>query len=88
MWCYRVMRRRWATGKGWGYSYGIYEFYPSINEMGMGWTKRAMEPCGDTLAELKADYELMAEAFRLPVLDYKTGKPIGDPLSPEGNKEG
>jgi hypothetical protein len=35
-----------------------------------------MEPSGDTLAELKSDYEYMAEAFKLPVLDYKTCKPI------------
>ena len=67
-WQYRVMRRRLGDV---GYGYGIYEFY-GID----GWTKDAMVPYGETLAELRADYELMAEAFRLPVLDWKTGKPI------------
>ena len=66
-WQYRVMR--WLGDLGYGY--GIYEFY-GID----GWTKDSMAPYGETLAELRADYELMAEAFRLPVLDWKTGKPI------------
>ena len=66
-WQYRVMRRLGDLG----YGYGIYEFY-GVD----GWTKDSMAPHGETLAELRADYELMAEAFRLPVLDWKTGKPI------------
>jgi len=67
-WQYRVMRRRLGDV---GYGYGIYEFY-GID----GWTKDAMVPYGETIAELKRDYAYMAEAFKLPVLDWKTGKPI------------
>lgn len=69
-WMYRVMRERWQFGKEWGYSYGVHEVY------GGAWTQESMELRGDTLAALKSDYEQMAEAFKLPVLDYETGKPI------------
>jgi hypothetical protein len=76
-WQYRVMRKRWQRGRKWGYSYGIYELYSHmINGKNPGWTSDSMEPQGDTIAELKSDYEYMAEAFKLPVLDHKTGKPI------------
>jgi len=75
-WQYRIMRKRWQRGREWGYTYGIYELYSHIVGKDGGWTKDAMEPSGDTLAELRSDYEYMAEAFKLPVLDYKTGKPI------------
>jgi hypothetical protein len=43
------MRRR----LGWGYEYGIYEYYGDINHDGPGWTKDAIEPFGETLDELK-----------------------------------
>jgi hypothetical protein len=72
-WQYRVMRRHWV---GVDFSYGIYEYYKSIGKTGPGWTKGPMEPHGDTLEELRSDYAYMAEAFKHPVLDYKTGKPI------------
>jgi hypothetical protein len=77
-WQYRVMRKRWQLGRKWGYSYGIYEIYSHVVGRDRGWTKDAMEPSGDTLAELRSDYEYMAEAFKHPVLDYKTGKPLPD----------
>jgi hypothetical protein len=76
-WQYRVMRKRWQLGRKWGYTYGIYELYSHmIDGGGLGWTKDSMEPSGDSLSELKNDYDAMAQAFMLPVLDYKTGKPI------------
>ena len=75
-WAYRVMRKRWQRGRKWGYTYGIHEYYGTIGGKGAGWTCDPMEPSGDTLAELKSDYEYMAEAFKHPVLDYETGKPI------------
>jgi len=76
-WQYRVMRSRWQLGHKWAHHYAIYEVYSEmIDTKGKNWTTDAMEPSGDTLAELKSDYEYMAEAFKLPVLDHKTGKPI------------
>jgi hypothetical protein len=67
-WSYRVMRRQWCAA---GDSYGIYEVYD-----GTSWTEDPCWPSGNTLAELQADYKTMAEAFKLPVLDHETGKPI------------
>ena len=78
-WQYRVMRNRRQSGRKWAYHYAIHEVYDG----GKGWTQDAMRPRGDTLEELKSDYDYMAEAFRHPVLDYKTGKPISDKSLPE-----
>jgi len=72
-WQYRIMRKRFPNGE---YGYGIYERYGGIGGKFRGWTTDAMEPSGDTLEELKSDYKYMAEAFKHPVLDYETGKPI------------
>ena len=71
-WQYRVMRRKVGNG----YGYGIYEFYGDIAHDGPGWTKDEMSPFGETWAELRRDYKLMAEAFDLPILDHETGKEI------------
>jgi len=71
-WQYRVMRKQLPDGS---YSYGIYERYKNIG-YGPGWTEDLMGPHGDTLEELKSDYEYMGEAFNHPVLDHETGKPL------------
>ena len=71
-WQYRVLRSRWQSGRKWAYHYAIHEVYGDSKN----WTQDAMGPSGDTLAELKSDYEYMAEAFKLPVLDYQTCQPI------------
>jgi hypothetical protein len=68
---------RKVEGKGvthW-YSYGIYEVYTDPK----GWTTYEQFPKGDTLEELKSDYGHMGEAFKLPVLDWRTGKEIKCP---------
>jgi len=67
-WQYRVMRRK--VGKE--VVYGIHEVYSRPRT----WTCDPMEPHGETLEELKADHKMMGEAFKLPVLDYKTGKRV------------
>ena len=72
-WQYRIMRKKFPNGEC---GYGIYEWYKGITGKGNGWTEDTMEPHGDTLEELKSDYEYMAEAFKYPVLDHETGKPI------------
>lgn len=66
-WQYRVMRQKRHEVE----SYGIYEVYDNGS-----WLGGTRAPYGDTLKELKSNFKLMAEAFSLPVLDYKTGKPI------------
>jgi len=67
-WKYQIMRRK--VGKE--YVYGIYEVFSSPK----GWTEECVGPQGETLEELRRDYEAMGEAFRLPVLDHKTGRRV------------
>jgi hypothetical protein len=67
-WQYRVMRREISKGR---YDYGIYE----VSSSGW-WTKESCGPGGEDYDELKRDYEFMAEAFNLPVLNHETKKPI------------
>jgi len=73
-WEYRVMRRFYPGLEDEDqYSYTIHEYYDMH-----GWTKDAMEPQGNTLAELKADYGFMGKAFDKPVLDYETGEEVAN----------
>ncbi|MBE3040288.1 MAG: hypothetical protein IMZ62_15940 [Chloroflexi bacterium] len=67
-WQYRVMRRK--VGKE--YVYGIYEVYSGPK----AWTEESMVPESDSLPELRADMKMMGEAFKLPVMDNKTGKVV------------
>lgn len=71
-WNYRVMLQS-AKGEK---TYGIHEVYYSDRGKVQGWTTDIMPPCGDTLAELRRDLAFMSKAFKGPVLDYKTGKPV------------
>lgn len=75
-WDYRIMRQKYKDGT---FTYGIHEVYWAKGHRKVeGWTKDAMEPHGESLQELKKDYEFMGQALTEPVLDYKTGKPIED----------
>ena len=70
-WTYRVMRKvEGRTTKY--YDYGIHEVYTEPK----GWTRDAVGPHGETLAELKRDLTAMRKALTLPVLDWDTGKEI------------
>lgn len=70
-WTYRVMRVQYDNGE---YSFAIHEFYHEDGKI--GWSERAINPYGQTLDELKKDYEMMAKAFEKPVLDFETGVEI------------
>lgn len=71
-WNYRVMRKKSKNGE---VRYAIHETYYDGGKV-TGWTRDAIGPRGDTLAELKNDYKFMASALKKPVLDYETGKEI------------
>ena len=75
-WAYRVMRRKITLGNAEEYAYGIYEVYDDDEVVGHSWTVDAMAPHGETLEELRADFDHMANAFEAPTLDHETGKPI------------
>ena len=72
-WNYRVMTRALPDGV---HTYAIHEVY--YDDLGLveTWTEAPDGPMGDTLAELRSDHRMMAEAFELPVLDYETGKEV------------
>jgi hypothetical protein len=48
--------------------YEIIEFYEEENGE-IYWTERGQGPCGESLEECKHDYDLMSEAFTMPILD-------------------
>ncbi len=75
-WDYRVMRKKNKDGT---FIYGIHEVYwDKRHSKVRSWTKDPMDPHGETLQELKDDFEFMGLALGDPILDYKTGKPIED----------
>jgi len=74
-WNYRVMRRK--EGKDY-YVYGIYEVYYDNKDRPELWSNDPLPPTGDSLKELKDDFKFYKQALDKPVLDYKTGKEIGE----------
>ncbi len=70
-WNHRIMRRK-IRGEDF---FAIYEVFYEGKKVD-GWTKDEMAPSGDTLKDLKENYEQMRGAFKAPVLDFKTGKEI------------
>jgi hypothetical protein len=66
------MRKVEGKGTTRYYSFGIYEVYTKPK----GWTEDPIEPHGETLDELRRDYEAMSGAFKLPALDHKTGRKL------------
>jgi len=75
-WNYRVLRRVGGSGTTHYFTYAVHEVY--YDDLGIveTWTEAPDGPLGDTLADLRADHRMMAEAFELPVLDYETGKEV------------
>ena len=49
--------------------YEIREVHYSWRGGKLGWTRDAVGPYGESLGELRADYERMGQAFSLPVID-------------------
>jgi len=70
------MRRKIIEGEKIEYDFGIYEVYSKDDQPDHSWTVDAMEPSGETIEELRSDFDYMAHAFDAPILDHETGKPI------------
>ncbi len=73
-WNYRVVRHKetqkynkksYAT-----YWYAVHEAYYDDNGFVGAITKDPTEPFGEMVSECKESYEMMAEAFKAPILDY------------------
>jgi len=62
-WQYRLMKRAGDEP-----CYEVVEYYED-DTLSPSWTEAGASPSGETPAECKRDYEMMAEAFALPVLD-------------------
>jgi hypothetical protein len=68
-WNYRVIRTRDpATGEC---SYGIHEVYYDKHNKPTSYTEASIAPFGETPKELKRCLELMAFAFKKPILDFE-----------------
>ena len=77
-WNYRVVRKKYPSQKLdsgvriKGYvTYGIFEVYYNSRDKPYLVTVDPVDPFGENLQELKACYEMMAEAFTKPVLKYE-----------------
>ena len=77
-WNYRVMRRWVEESPGTlSEQYGIYEtYYDADDEIPHSITEDAMQPLGQTFAELYRDINLMLDALKKPVLDYESREEI------------
>ena len=73
-WNNRVVRRfhQWVDAKGQqrgDWTYGIHEAYYDKNNKVMAITEDPVEPHGETVAEMRRHWCMMAEAFGQPILD-------------------
>jgi hypothetical protein len=66
-WNYRVLKHV-AREEEW---YQIHEVYYNEDGSIMACSEHSCTPFGETVEELKADFELMAGAFERPVIPYE-----------------
>lgn len=70
-WNYRIVRKKYDLSDGRvEYGYGLYEAFYDDHDKVHAITEAPQEPYGDTVAELRADWLLMAAAFAKPILDF------------------
>lgn len=81
-WNYRLVRRGLWEGGHEGplddsyYYYSIHEAYYDDDGLCAFLTQDGIDVYGETVEECKRAYELMKEAFSLPILDYETRKEL------------
>lgn len=54
--------------------FGVHEAFYADSGKVDGWTEEVVKPFGETPEDLAADLAGMAEALKLPVLDYETSR--------------
>lgn len=88
-WNNRVVRRfhSWVDAKGQqhgDHTYGIHEAYYDKNGKVVAITEDPVEPHGETVAEMRRSWCMLAEAFGQPILDFDCIPEVGydqeDPL--------
>ena len=73
-WNYRVIVRSWPPSPSYDGNeeeYGIYEVYYNEDGDVELITEVSVLPFGETLEELRADFDLQLKAFDLPALKYE-----------------
>jgi hypothetical protein len=75
-WNYRIVQDN-NGGDDW---YSLREVYYRKDNKPWAWTEEPMEPMGDTIDELRGDFEAMKEAFERPMLvvDGDNLREVGD----------
>jgi hypothetical protein len=66
-WNYRVIHRQFVTCE----HYAIYEVYYGDHGEIKSWTENPVEPCGETLEELREDLAHYQFALIEPVLEWE-----------------
>ena len=70
MWNNRIIHHHDPKGPGhfcdW---YEIHEVFYNDNDKVESWTEDGVGPFGNTLEELRSSYDMMVEAFDLPMLE-------------------
>lgn len=84
MWNYRVVRKNppesgTDTSPSTEHTFGIHEAYYAEDGRIYAVTQDPVEPFGETLAELRHGWVMMAEAFAQPIVDFDA---IPEPASP------
>lgn len=81
-WNYRVVRRVTGSGDESSVVYAIHECYYDSQGKVCSFSEKPSAACGETLEELCADLDRMANAFNSPVLEYanlpETGARVGE----------
>jgi hypothetical protein len=77
-WNYRVIKGKDRKLKGLpqSYFYGIFEVYYGEDRVPHSCTTEPIALVGETLEELKKDYEMVSEAFKQPVLEMEYFKKL------------
>ena len=67
-WNHRIVKDKYDNGEIY---YGIYEVFYDKGGEPDGYTEKPMDVTGDSLEDLKEYYEMMAGAFKQPILEEK-----------------
>ena len=65
-WNHRIIKAKYDNGEIY---YGIYEVYYGKDDSLEGYTEKPEDVTGESLEDLKEYYEMMADAFKQPILD-------------------
>ncbi len=72
-WNYRIIKRKWKKGV----TFGIHEVYYDKDGQPTAWSTNPRDPHGETLDELRRDFDMMEKAFdHFPIDEAKLEKSL------------